>query len=141
MINKLSLLTLTICFAGCAATSPNYKAPSVKGGVPAIVISGTRAVTGSACLSTIVVDGEVAGTVGPQETLVIPTKLGQYFVRWDLGGGGLCPLKEDLAHRLVVVKDGPVLLKLDVSGMGKAFIPIVGMFTRPEHRILVVGEE
>ena len=132
---------LALWVAGCAATSPNYKPPNLKGSEPAIVVSGTRAFTGSACLSRIVIDGVVAGTVGPQETLVIPSKPGQYFIRWDLGGAGLCPLKEDLAHRLVIVKDGPVLLKLDISGTGKAFIPIAGMFTRPEYRILAEGED
>jgi hypothetical protein len=141
LIWKLNLLAVSLCCVGCAATSPNYKPPNLKGSESAIVVSGTRAFAGSACLSSIAVDGETAGTVGPQETLVIPLKPGQYFVRWDLGGSGLCPLKEDLAHRLVIVKDGPVLLKLEISGMGKAFIPIVGMFTRPEHRILAEGEE
>jgi hypothetical protein len=141
LICKLSLLAVVGCLTGCVATSPNYRAPTVKGNESAIVISGTKGFTGSACLSTVVVDGVIAGTVGPQETLVMPMKPGQYFVRWDSGGAGLCPLTEDLAHRLVIVKDGPVLLKLDISGMGKAFIPIVGMFTQPEYRILAAGEE
>ncbi len=141
MNRRIFIVVISSCVVGCAATSQNYKPPNLKESEPAIVVSGTRAFAGSACLSTIVVDGVSAGTVGPQETLVIPSKPGQYFVRWDLGGACLCPFKEDLAHRLVTVKEGPVLLKLDISGVGKLFIPIVGLFTSPEHRILAEGEE
>jgi hypothetical protein len=62
-------------------------------------------------------------------------------VRWDVVDGGLCGHTEDIAHRLVTVKDGPVLLKLDIGGLGKPFIPIYGLFAQPEYRILVEGEE
>lgn len=134
-------LAIVFLLSGCAATSPNYKPPHIKGNEPAIVISGARVPQGSACLSTILIDGEVAGTVGSYETLVIPIKPGKYFVRWDRGGTGLCPLAENLAHRLVVVDNSPVLLKLDISGTSKVLIPVVGAFLPPSHRILAEGED
>lgn len=122
-------------------TSQSYHTPSIKGSEPSVVVSGSRGFTGSGCLATIVIDGTVAGTVGAYETLAVPVQPGPHFVRWDIKGGGLCGAREDLAHRMVTVTNSPVLLKLDIGGLGKSLIPIVGLFSQPEYRILREDEE
>jgi hypothetical protein len=58
---------------------------------------------------------------------------GSFWIHWDVVSGGLCGHTKDIAHRLVTVKDGSILLKLDISGLGKAFIPIYGLFAQPEY--------
>ena len=137
----LLLSAAILLLGGCAATTPHYQPPAISGNEPMIVVSGTKAFSGSGCLSTIVIDGKAVGTVGAYEACATQVEPGQHFVRWDVVGGGLCGHTEDIAHRLVTIKDGPVLLKLDISGLSKAFIPIYGLFTQPEYRILMEGEE
>lgn len=102
---------------------------------PAIVVTGTQKT--SACFGTILIDGKFAADVGPYETIVIPVQSGRHFVRWNTEKKGSClGNRQDVAHRMVEVTDGPIMLKLDISGIGKAFIPIYGIFTSPEFSII-----
>lgn len=126
---------------GCAATTAGYKPPDIRGNEPGIVVVGTRAAAGAGCLATIVVDGEAVGTVGAEETLAIRLAPGPRLVRWDINGSGFCQAREGLATRLVTVKSSPLVIRLNIGGMGKLLIPVAGMFARPEYRILLEGEE
>jgi len=139
MKNNLLISVMAVSvLAGCAATNPNYQAPNIKPNEPAIVITGTNQT--SACFGTILIDGTYAADVGPYETISIPVQPGRHFVRWDIEKKGSClGHRQDIAHKMVEVHDGPIMLKLDISGIGKAFIPIYGIFTSPEFSIIEIN--
>ncbi len=141
-IKTLCTLGIATALMGCAATTPGYKAQNIRGNEPAILVSGTRAFTGSACLATIVIDGAVAGTVGPYEMLAVRVPPGPHLLRWDKKAQGACPTdQEGLAMKLITVKDTPVSVRLEIRGTGKMFIPVAGAFAEPEYRIALESEE
>ena len=132
-------MTAAIILAGCQSP-PRVQAPLLLDAKPMIAVRHAAGVQDGACPMWVKVNGVVKGELENGQSINIDVEPGVYEVSLGRSRGGLFGAgticvgsmqSAALITRSVQVSNRPVKLMYDMEGIGKRWIPIVGLFLAP----------